>query len=340
MIVILKQGADEEHVRKVVAAIEEAGFAAHVSRGEERTIVGAIGTSPEMRPRLMGMCRGFAFVDRVVAVLKPYKLVSTEARAERSVVRVGEVPVGPGHFTVIAGPCAVESEEQVLAAARAVKSAGAHLLRGGAYKPRTSPYDFQGLGEEGLKLLAAARAETGLPVVTEARRPRHIEKVAEYGDAIQIGARNMQNFDLLTEAGRTGMPVVLKRGLAATVEEWLKAAEYIASVGNLNIILCERGVRTFEHALRFTQDLAIVPLVKELSHLPVIVDPSHASGKRSIVPSVCMAALGVGADGLLVEVHPDPDSALCDAAQQLPPEDFGHLMRRLREVAAVIGLAL
>ncbi len=340
MIVILKRNAGDEQVQRVVSAIERAGFTAHVSRGEERTIIGAIGTSPQMRPHLMEVFGGLPFVDRVVAVLKPYKLVSMEARAERSVVEVGGVPVGPGHFTVIAGPCAVESEEQVLAAARAVKEAGARMLRGGAYKPRTSPYDFQGMGEEGLKLLAAARAETGLPVVTEARRPQHIEKVVQHADAIQIGARNMQNFDLLTEAGQSGMPVVLKRGLAATVEEWLKAAEYIASVGNPNIILCERGVRTFEQALRFTQDLAIIPLVKELSHLPVIVDPSHASGKRSIVPAVCRAALGAGADGLLVEVHPDPDNALCDAAQQLRPEQFAGLMAQIRKLAAVMGLAV
>lgn len=340
MIVILKRNAGDEQVQRVVSAIERAGFTAHVSRGEERTIIGAIGTSAQMRPHLMEVFRGLPFVDRVVAVLKPYKLVSMEARAERSVVEVAGVPVGPGHFTVIAGPCAVESEEQVLAAARAVKEAGARMLRGGAYKPRTSPYDFQGMGEEGLKLLAAARAETGLPVVTEARRPQHIEKVVQHADAIQIGARNMQNFDLLTEAGQSGMPVVLKRGLAATVEEWLKAAEYIASVGNPNIILCERGVRTFEQALRFTQDLAIIPLVKELSHLPVIVDPSHASGKRSIVAAVCRAALGAGADGLLVEVHPDPDNALCDAAQQLRPEQFAGLMAQIRKLAAVMGLAV
>jgi len=340
MIAILKKGATEEQVQRVVAAIEEAGFRAHVSRGEERTVVGAIGTSSESRPHLMEMLEGFSCVDRVVPVLKPYKLVSAEAQAERSTVRIGDEAIGPGRFTVIAGPCAVESEEQLLAAARAVKRAGARLLRGGAYKPRSSPYDFQGLGEEGLRLLAAARAETGLPVVTEARGPEHIPKVARYADAIQIGARNMQNFDLLTEAGRTGLPVVLKRGPAATVEEWLKAAEYIASVGNLSIILCERGVRTFEPALRFTQDLAIIPLVRELSHLPVIVDPSHASGRRSIVPAVCKGALAVGADGLLVEVHPDPDTALCDAAQQLHPDQFAALMDQMRRLGAVMGLAL
>jgi 3-deoxy-7-phosphoheptulonate synthase len=340
MIVILQQGATEEQVRKVVAAIEEAGFSAHISRGEERTVIGAIGTSPEVRPHLMETVQSMPFVDRVVAVLKPYKLVSAEGRAERSVVRVRDVPVGRGYFTVMAGPCAVENERQLMAAARIVKDCGARLLRGGAYKPRTSPYDFQGLGEDGLKLLAAARAETGLPVVTEARTPEHVGTVARYADAIQVGARNMQNFDLLTEAGRTGMPVVLKRSFAATVEEWLKAAEYIASVGNLNVILCERGVRTFEPSVRFTQDLAAVPLVRELSHLPVIVDPSHASGKRSLVPPVCRAALAAGADGLLVEVHPDPDHALCDPAQQLHPEQFARLMAELKRLAEVMGVQL
>jgi 3-deoxy-7-phosphoheptulonate synthase len=228
----------------------------------------------------------------------------------------------------------------MMAAARIVKDAGAHLLRGGAYKPRTSPYDFRGLGEDGLKLLAAARAETGLGVVTEARAAEHIEAVARYADAVQIGARNMQNYDLLTEAGRSGMPVVLKRGFAATVEEWLKAAEYIASEGNLDIILCERGVRTFDTELRFTQDLAVIPLVEELSHLPVIVDPSHACGRRHLVPPVCRAALAVGADGLLVEVHPDPDRALCDPAQQLESEQFAAVMDELRRLADAMGVQM
>ncbi|MFO7957496.1 MAG: 3-deoxy-7-phosphoheptulonate synthase [Candidatus Brocadiia bacterium] len=340
MIVILRKGATEEQVDRIVDAIEDAGFGAHISRGEERTIIGAIGTSPEMRPHLMEMFSGMPFVDHVVPVLKPYKLVSVEAQPEPSVVEVGGVPVGPGTFTVIAGPCAVESEEQLLSAARAARDAGARLLRGGAYKPRTSPYDFQGLGEEGLRLLAAAREETGLPVVTEARSPDHVAKVVEYADAIQVGARNMQNFDLLTEAGQTRMPVVLKRGFSSTVEEWLKAAEYVASVGNLNIILCERGVRTYETAVRFTQDLGIVPVVRELSHLPIIIDPSHASGKRSLVPAVCRAAVAVDADGLLVEVHPDPDQALCDPAQQLRPQQFAETMKQVRELAAVMGRTL
>jgi 3-deoxy-7-phosphoheptulonate synthase len=340
MIVILRRRASEQQIARVAHTIEQAGFTAHVSRGEERTIIGAIGTSPEMRPHLMELLEGLPFVERVVPVLKPYKLVSREAQEQGSVVEVGGVPVGPGTFTVMAGPCAVESEEQVMAAARTVKAAGGRILRGGAYKPRSSPYDFQGLGEEGLKLLAAARQETGLPVVTEARSPQHVGLVAQHADAIQVGARNMQSYDLLTEAGRAGMPVVLKRGFSSTVEEWLKAAEYVASTGNLHVILCERGVRTFEPALRFTQDLAVVALVKELTHLPVIVDPSHASGRRSIVPAVCRAALAVGADGLLVEVHPDPDRARCDPAQQLPPDMFAQMMDQLRGLAAVMGVSV
>ncbi len=337
MIVILRKGVTEEQVQKIVETTEEAGFGTNVSRGEERTVIGVIGTSQEMRPHLMEVFQGLPFVDRVIPVLKPYKLVSEEARAEPSTVEVGGVPVGPGTFTVIAGPCAVESEEQLMAAARAAAQGGARLLRGGAYKPRTSPYSFQGLGEEGLRLLAAAREETGLPVVTEARAPAHVEAVVRYADAVQIGARNMQNYDLLTEAGRAGIPVVLKRGFSNSVEEWLKAAEYVASVGNLNIILCERGIRTFEDAVRFTQDLGIVPVVRERSHLPIIVDPSHAAGRRGLVPPICRAALAVGADGLLVEVHPRPDQARSDAAQQLYPQEFAEVMDQLRELAAVVG---
>ncbi len=340
MIVILRRGATEEQLQRVVSAIEESGLGAHVSAGEERTIVGVIGTSQETRPHLIELFQGMPFVDRVVPVLKPYKLVSMEARVERSVVSVGGVPVGEGHFTVIAGPCAVESEDQMLGAARIAREGGARILRGGAYKPRTSPYDFRGLGEDGLKILAAARDEVGLPVVTEARAADHVELVVRYADGVQIGARNMQNFDLLTEAGRCGLPVLLKRGLSATVEEWLQAAEYIASAGNTDIILCERGIRTFETAVRFTQDLGIVPVVKEFSHLPIIVDPSHASGRRHLVPPMCRAAVAVGADGLLVEVHPSPDSALCDAAQQLRREQFVEVMHQLRDVAAAMGLQM
>mgnify|MGYP006281177543 CR=1 FL=1 len=336
MIIILGSSATDEDIKTVTDILEDAGYGGHVSRGEERTVIGAVGTEPEMRDRLMQKFRGFSFVERVVPVLKPYKLVSSESHEERSTVEVGGVPVGPGHFTVFAGPCAVESEEQTLEAARAVKEAGGRILRGGAYKPRTSPYDFQGLGEDGLKILAAAKEEAGLPVVTEARTTAHVETVGEYADCIQIGARNMQNFDLLKEAGRVGIPVMLKRGFASTIEEWLKAAEYIASVGNLNIILCERGIRTFETELRFTQDLSVIPVVNEMSHLPVIIDPSHSSGMRSVVAPVSRAAMAVGADGLLVEVHPDPEGALCDGPQQLRLSSFGELMDDLRELGEVM----
>lgn len=337
VIIILSSDATEEHIKTVTDILEDAGYGGHVSRGEERTIIGAVGTEPEMRDRLMQKFRGFSFVERVVPVLKPYKLVSIRPHEERSQVEIGGVPIGPGRFTVIAGPCAVENEEQTLAVARAVREAGVNILRGGAYKPRTSPYDFQGLGEDGLKILAAAREETGLAVVTEARTTEHVEKVTQYADAIQIGARNMQNFDLLKEAGRANVPVLLKRGFASTVEEWLKAAEYVASVGNLNIVLCERGIRTFESEVRFTQDLSVIPVVQQMSHLPVIVDPSHASGMRSIVTPVSRAAAAVGADGLLVEVHPDPETALCDGPQQLGIEAFGDLMRQLRKLGEALG---
>jgi 3-deoxy-7-phosphoheptulonate synthase len=340
VIIILGSNATDEDVKTVTDILEDAGYGGHVSRGEQRTVIGAVGTEPEMRDQLMERFRGFKFVESVVPVLKPYKLVSIESHEERSVVEVGGVPVGPGHFTVMAGPCAVESEEQTLQAARAVKEAGGRILRGGAYKPRTSPYDFQGLGEEGLEILAMAKEETGLPVVTEARTTAHIEKVAEYADAIQIGARNMQNFDLLKEAGRAGLPVLLKRGFASTIEEWLKAAEYVASVGNLNIILCERGIRTFETELRFTQDLSVIPVVNQMSHLPVIIDPSHSSGMRSVVAPVSRAAMAVGADGLLVEVHPDPEGALCDGPQQLRPSSFSEMMDDLRELGAVMNRQL
>jgi len=336
MIIILNPNATEDNIKTVTNALEAAGYVGHVSRGKECTIIGAVGTEPQMRGRLTARFQGMSFVDRVVPVLKPYKLVSMEAQQQRSIVEVGGVPVGQGYFTVTAGPCAVESEDQVLQVARAARDAGARMLRGGAYKPRSSPYDFQGLGEDALKILARARDETGLAVVTEARTVGHVEKVVKYADAIQIGTRNMQNFDLLKEAGRSGVPVVLKRGFAATVEEWLKAAEYIASEGNLNIILCERGIRTFETALRFTQDLSVVPLIQQLSHLPVIVDPSHASGKRSIVAPVSRAALAVGADGLLVEVHPDPDAALCDGPQQLTVTGFRQLMDEIKQLATVM----
>lgn len=265
--------------------------------------------------------------------MKPYKLVSREMKPEKTIVRIGSVAVGADRPVIIAGPCAVESERQLLETARAVKQAGAHILRGGAFKPRTSPYAFQGLEEEGLKLLARAREVTGLPVVTEVLDTRDVELVASYADVIQVGARNMQNFRLLREVGHAGKPVLLKRGLAATIEEWLMAAEYIAATGNDQIILCERGIRTYEPALRNTLDISAIPLVRQLSHLPVIVDPSHATGNRRLVTPLARAAVAAGADGVMVEVHPDPANALCDGPQSLTPAMFAELVHEIQLMA-------
>jgi len=276
-------------------------------------------------------------VLEVIPVTHAYKLVSREVKPEDSVVKVGGVPVGGGAFTLVAGPCAVESEEQLLTVARAVKAKGAHLLRGGAYKPRTSPYSFQGLGEQGLQLLARAREETGLPVVTEAIDAESVDLVERYADAIQIGARNMQNFALLKRAGRAKKPVLLKRGLAATLEEFLMSAEYILSEGNYQVILCERGVRTFSDFSRNTLDLAVVPAVKQISHLPILVDPSHGTGRRDKVVPMSRGAAAVGADGLIVEVHHDPDRALSDGPQSITPDAFGALVDELRQITGVLG---
>src|SRR5690606_15445805 len=279
-------------------------------------------------------------VERCVRIVQPYKLASRQFRPEPTGVEVGGRRIGGSELTVIAGPCAVESEEQIVTAARMVKEAGATMLRGGAFKPRTSPYSFQGLAEEGLRLLAVARAETGLPVVTEVMDTEDVELVAEYADMLQIGARNMQNFPLLKEAGRSGKPVLLKRGLSATIEEWLMAAEYIISAGNPNVVLCERGIRTFETATRNTLDLNAVPVVKELSHLPIIVDPSHGTGKWRYVTPMARAAVAAGADGLMVEVPPDPENAVSDGQQSLKPEKFRELMREVRAAARALGREL
>ena len=280
-------------------------------------------------------------VERVVPILKPYKLSSTQFKhGERSVLDIAGRKIGGSSFAMIAGPCTVESREQTLETARAVRDAGATLFRGGAYKPRTSPYAFQGLGQEGLRLLAEAKAETGLPIVTELMDQRDIEPILEVADVIQIGARNMQNYTLLAEVGRSGCPVLLKRGFSSTLEELLMAAEYVLKEGNPNVILCERGIRTFETAYRFTLDLMAVPVLKELSHLPVIVDPSHAAGRRDLVMPLSLAAAAVGADGLIVEVHPHPEQAICDGPQQLFADDFADYVERVQAVAAVAGKAL
>jgi 3-deoxy-7-phosphoheptulonate synthase len=337
MMVVMQEGATEEQVAHVVARVEEVGGTGHVSVGERVTVIGILGDREELTALPIEAMPG---VDRVVAILKPYKLVSREFHHDDTVVDVGGVKVGGRHFCIIAGPCSVESPSQVLEAARAVRAAGGHMMRGGAFKPRTSPYAFQGLGEEGLKMLAAAREETGLPVVTELMDPRDLDAVYRYADVIQIGARNMQNFQLLAEVGRRDKPVLLKRGLSATIEEWLMAAEYVVKEGNRDVILCERGIRTFETATRNTLDLGAVAVVKLASHLPVVVDPSHATGRPELVLPLSLAAVAAGADGVIVETHPNPEHALCDGAQSLPTAAFGEYAARTRELARWCGKAL
>jgi 3-deoxy-7-phosphoheptulonate synthase len=312
MMIVMRDGATDDQVQGVIEKLHEAGAEAHLSRGEFKTIIGAIGDRERISQIPFEALDG---VDSVVPIMKPYKLVSREFHPAPTVVKVGQVEIGGDAFVVIAGPCAVESEDQLLSSANAAKDAGAQLLRGGAFKPRTSPYSFQGLGEEGLKLLAMARDVTGLPIVTEVVDVRHLEMVSGYTDMLQIGARNMQNFLLLKEVGETRMPVMLKRGMSNTVEELLMAAEYIVRGGNSEVVLCERGIRTFETATRNTLDLSCVPLVKTVSHLPIIVDPSHATGKRELIGPLSKGALAVGADGVMIEMHPDPKAALCDGPQ-------------------------
>ena len=337
MIIVLKPHATEAEVAQVIRKIESFGLAAHISKGTERTIIGAIGDERVLQE---GQLEAFPFVEKVLPVLKPYKLASREFRPEGSVVNVDGVLVGGRRVVVMAGPCAVEGREGLLETARSVKAAGGHILRGGAYKPRTSPYTFQGLGEEGLKYLAEAKRETGLPIVTELMDTREASVVYEYADLVQIGARNMQNFKLLKEVGSRQKPVLLKRWMSSTVKELLLAAEYIMSEGNYDVILCERGIRTFEDATRNTLDLSIVPLIKQLSHLPVIVDPSHATGKWDLVPPMALAAVAAGADGIMVEVHPRPEEALSDGPQALLPSTFVKLMNDLGTLASAVGRTL
>jgi 3-deoxy-7-phosphoheptulonate synthase len=341
MMIVMKETATEEEVEAVVAKIERAGARAHRSSGARVTVIGAIGdVEQDANVESLGL-EGQPGVDRVVPILKPYKLASAQiTHGERTVLDIEGRKVGGGHFAMIAGPCTVESREQTLETARVVRDAGATLLRGGAYKPRTSPYAFQGLGQEGLRLLAEAKAETGLPIVTELMDIGDLEPVLEVADVIQIGARNMQNYPLLAELGRAGRPVLLKRGLSATLDELLMAAEYILKEGNPSVMLCERGIRTFETAYRFTLDLMAVPVLKELSHLPVIVDPSHAAGRRDLVLPLSMAAAAVGADGIIVEVHPNPDEAICDGPQALKAEDFAEYAQMVERAAVLAGKAL
>jgi 3-deoxy-7-phosphoheptulonate synthase len=338
MMIVMKPTASEDEIAAVVARVESVGAKAHVSKGTEVTVIGAIGDREHVARLEL---EGAPGVSQVVPILKPYKLSSSQLRpsGERSVFDIGGRKIGGEHFALIAGPCTVESREQLLETARAVRDAGAAMLRGGAYKPRTSPYAFQGLGQEGLRLLAEAKRETGLPIVTELMDVRDLEPVAEVADVIQIGARNMQNYTLLSELGRAGIPVLLKRGLSATLEELLMAAEYVLKEGNERVLLCERGIRTFEPAYRFTLDLMAVPVLKQLSHLPVVVDPSHASGRRDLVGPLSLAAAAVGADGIIVEVHPNPDEAICDGPQQLRVDDFAEYASLVERAAALAGKA-
>ncbi|MFZ5652381.1 MAG: 3-deoxy-7-phosphoheptulonate synthase [Bacillota bacterium] len=336
MIIVMEINTPEENVGAVVEKLEGSGMQAHLIRGVKRIVIGAVGDRGAINSMGLEMMPG---VVSVVPIMKPYKLVSREAQGENSLVRVGRVEIGGSRIVIMAGPCAIETPDQMFAAARAVSSAGARILRGGAFKPRTSPYSFHGLEEEGLKMLSEAAREYGLATVTEVIDLQSLEVALKYVDMVQIGARNMQNFRLLQAVGRAGRPVLLKRGLSATVEEWLMAAEYIATEGNADIVLCERGIRTFETYTRNTLDLSAVPLVKGLSHLPVVVDPSHATGSRKLVGPMSLAAVAAGADGLLVEVHPDPQKALCDGPQSLNPEEFGKVAGDLKTVAAAVGRA-
>jgi len=334
MIIVLKPGASDAEVEQITRKIKEMNLAPFVTKGEERTIIGVIGDERLLQNKPL---TGFPGVEKVLPILAPYKLVSREFKKENTVVEVGDVRIGGNKVIMMAGPCSVENQVLLTSIAHEVKESGATILRGGAFKPRTSPYAFQGLGEEGLEYLAEAKAATGLPIVTELMDPRDMPLMLKYTDIIQIGARNMQNFRLLSEVGSYDKPVMLKRGLSATIKEFLLSAEYILSAGNHRVILCERGIRTFETATRNTLDLSAIPVIKQLSHLPIIVDPSHAVGKTDLVAPMAMAAVAAGADGLMIEVHSKPEEAYCDAEQAMLPKDFKTLMVQLKQIAAVIG---
>jgi 3-deoxy-7-phosphoheptulonate synthase len=335
MMIVMKEGATAEEIAHVVERVEQVGCTAHVSPGELLTVIGAIGDRDKDQQLSLDGAPG---VDHVVPIAKPYKLASRQfKKGEDSILEIGGRKVGGTNFALMAGPCTVENRDQMLASADAVASAGATMLRGGAYKPRTSPYSFQGLGREGLRLLAESKERTGLPIVTELLDLRDLDDVLEVADVIQVGARNMQNYSLLSEIGKSKRPALLKRGLSATVEELLMASEYILKEGNENVMLCERGIRTYETAYRFTLDLLAVPALKEQTHLPVIVDPSHAPGRRDWVEPMSLAAVAAGADGIIIEVHNEPDKAICDAAQQVPTSEFGELTSKIEAIAAVVG---
>jgi 3-deoxy-7-phosphoheptulonate synthase len=335
MIIVLKPGATKEQIDHIIERLTKVGLKPHISKGLERTIIGVIGDERILSAHPLEAIPG---VERVLPILKPYKLASKDFKSEKTTINIdGKVTIGGETLVVIAGPCSVESEEQILSIAKVIKEAGAHILRGGAFKPRTSPYDFQGLGEEGLKYLALASKETGLPIVTEVMDPREVELVYNYASIIQIGARNMQNYSLLKEIGNCRKPILLKRGMSATLKDLLMAAEYILSSGNSQVILCERGIRTFEEATRNTLDISAIPVINDLSHLPIIVDPSHACGRWKWVTPLSKAAVAVGCDGLLIEVHPNPEEAYSDGEQSLTPKNFNQLMEEIKPLAKLLG---
>ncbi|WP_025209890.1 3-deoxy-7-phosphoheptulonate synthase [Hippea sp. KM1] len=339
MIIVMKRSATDEDIERVSKKVERMGLKTHISKGSRKTVIGVIGDIDskikEYDPvATLSLDKA---VESVQRVSKPYKLASRESRNDDTIIDVKGVKIGGDTFTLIAGPCSVENREQILTTARGIKKCSAHMLRGGAFKPRTSPYSFQGLGEEGLRLLKEASEETGLPVVTEVMNPKDLDVVLKYADVLQIGARNIQNFSLLKLVGQTDKPVLLKRGMATTIQEFLMSAEYVMSEGNADVILCERGIRTFETATRNTLDISAVPVLKKETHLPVLIDPSHAAGKRDYVPALSRAAIAAGADGLLIEVHYNPQIAVSDAAQQLTVEEFCELVEELRRIGEVVG---
>ena len=338
MIIVMKTSSTQEHVNDIVARIAALGLGAHLSAGEERTIIGVVG-SP-LPPTLDSEMEIFAGVERVVRITKKHKLTGWDFHPQKSMIQIGDVTIGGDEITIMAGPCSVESEEQTVSTARAVAAAGAKVLRGGAFKPRTSPYEFRGLGERGLQILAQAREETGLKIITEVMTPSDVSLVGKYTDIFQIGARNCQNFLLLEEVGKTRKPVMLKRGPSVLIEEWLLAAEYVMAQGNPDVILCERGIRTFETATRNTLDVSAVPVLQNLSHLPIIVDPSQGVGKRAFIGSMSLAGIAAGADGLIIEVHPSPEHALSDGAQSIDFAEFEALMPRMSAVAEAVGRSL
>ena len=337
MMVVMKKSHTKEELQEVLDHLKDNGLGAHMSVGIERTVIGVLGS---IYPELAEELEAFPGVEETVPITRPYKLAGRELKPQDTVIKVGNVTIGGGSVVVMAGECSVESEEQMMATARLVKEVGGHILRGGAFKPRTSPHAFRGLGEDGLRILAAAKAETGLPIVTEVMDTRDVDVVASYADILQIGTRNAQNYYLLDEVGHCGKPVLLKRGMASTVEDWLLCAEYILARGNGQVILCERGIRTFETGTRFTLDVSAIPLAKRLSHLPVVADPSHGTGRWYLVEPMSLAAVAAGADGLMLEIHPNPDRALSDGAQSLKFENFRTLMQRLSVMGEAIGRPL